>query len=108
MDCLKILKLPIFLGLRRKKNSIYQYYRKGVELWILDLETRTAKKISNDNLNANLGFSVCLAEKNSQELIMKTSANRPALLNEKKNLPTGWLFLMQTEKFHKTEHIKIY
>ena len=48
-------KITNLLGLQTKKISLYQYYRKGVELWILDLETRTAKKISNDNLNANLG-----------------------------------------------------
>jgi len=72
-----------------KKLAFTNTTEKGVELWILDLETRTAKKISNDNLNANLG-SPFVWLKNSQELIVrKLPANRPALLNEKKNLPTG-------------------
>jgi dipeptidyl aminopeptidase/acylaminoacyl peptidase len=72
-----------------KKLAFTNTTDKGVELWILDLETRTAKKISNDNLNANLG-SPFVWLKNSQELIVrKLPANRPALLNEKKNLPTG-------------------
>ena len=72
-----------------KKIAFTNTTEKGVELWILNLETRTAKKISNDNLNANLG-SPFVWLKNSQELIVrKLPANRPALLNEKKNLPTG-------------------
>ena len=72
-----------------KKLAFTNTTEKGVELWILNLETRTAKKISNDNLNANLG-SPFVWLKNSQELIVrKLPANRPALLNEKKNLPTG-------------------
>lgn len=62
---------------------------KGVELWVLDTEIRTAKKITGGNLNANLG-SPFVWLKNSQELLVKKlPANRQVLLNEKKNLPTG-------------------
>ena len=72
-----------------KKLAFTNTTEKGVELWILNLETRTAKKISNDNLNANLG-SPYVWFRNSQDLLIrKLPANRPALLNEKKNLPNG-------------------
>ena len=106
MDCLKIPKITIFLVSRRKKLAFTNTTEKGVELWILDLETRTAKKISNDNLNANLGSPFVWLKKLSginQENFRKQTSS----LNEKKNFQLDQLFLMQTEKFHKTEHIKI-
>jgi hypothetical protein len=72
-----------------KKIAFTNTTEKGLELWILDVETRTAKKITSDNLNANLG-SPYVWFRNSQDLLIrKLPANRPALLNEKKNLPTG-------------------
>ena len=38
-----------------KKLAFTNTVSNGVELWVLDLTTATAKKISNANLNANLG-----------------------------------------------------
>ena len=70
-----------------KKVAFTNTTEKGVELWILDVETRTAKKLTSDNLNANLG-SPYVWFRNSQDLLIrKLPSNRPALLNEKKNLP---------------------
>ncbi|MFY7815551.1 MAG: prolyl oligopeptidase family serine peptidase [Chryseobacterium taeanense] len=62
---------------------------KGVELWILNLETATAKKITSDNLNANLG-SPYTWNKDSQNLLVKVlPQNRPDLIDSSKDLPTG-------------------
>jgi dipeptidyl aminopeptidase/acylaminoacyl peptidase len=62
---------------------------KGVELWILNLETATAKKITSDNLNANLG-SPYTWNKDSQNLLVKIlPQNRPDLIDSSKDLPTG-------------------
>lgn len=62
---------------------------KGVELWIADLETASAKKLTSDNLNANLGIPY-LWEKDSQSFVVKMiPADRPALINEKVSAPTG-------------------
>lgn len=72
-----------------KKLAFTNTTDKGVELWIVDLETATAKKITSDNLNANLG-SPYIWNKDSQNLLIKTlPQNRLALIASGKDLPTG-------------------
>jgi dipeptidyl aminopeptidase/acylaminoacyl peptidase len=61
----------------------------GVELWIIDVATATAKKLTSDNLNANLGNPYSWM-KDSQTLLVKfLPKNRPSLINEKLDLPKG-------------------
>ncbi len=62
---------------------------KGVELWIVDLATATAKKLTDDNLNANLGTPYIWFRDSQSLLVNALPGNRPQLLDEKKNLPTG-------------------
>lgn len=72
-----------------KKMAFTHTTGKGVELWVIDLETATAKKITTDNLNANLG-SPYVWYKDSQHLLIKTlPQNRAALIDAGKDLPTG-------------------
>lgn len=72
-----------------KKLAFTNTTAKGVELWIIDLETATAKKITNDNLNANLG-SPYVWYKDSQHILIKTlPQNRGTLIDASKDLPTG-------------------
>ncbi|WP_415327111.1 prolyl oligopeptidase family serine peptidase [Chryseobacterium sp. MMS23-Vi53] len=72
-----------------KKLAFTNTTNKGVELWIVDLETATAKKITNDNLNANLG-SPYVWNKDSQNILIKTlPQNRGTLIDSGKDLPTG-------------------
>ncbi|UMQ42536.1 prolyl oligopeptidase family serine peptidase [Chryseobacterium sp. Y16C] len=72
-----------------KKFAFTNTTGKGVELWIVDLETATAKKVTADNLNANLG-SPYVWHKDSQNLLIKTlSQNRGTLIDSSKDLPTG-------------------
>ncbi|WP_410879444.1 prolyl oligopeptidase family serine peptidase [Myroides sp. DW712] len=61
----------------------------GVELWVLDFKTATAKKLTEGNLNANLGNPITWLKDNQQLLVNVIPANRPALIDTKKNLPTG-------------------
>ena len=61
----------------------------SVELWIVDLATNTAKKISNSPLNANLGSPFVWMNDSQQLLVKLIPADRKALIDEKKNLPTG-------------------
>lgn len=61
----------------------------GVELWVLDFKTATAKKLTEGNLNANLGNPITWLKDNQQLLVKIIPANRPALVDTKKNLPTG-------------------
>lgn len=61
----------------------------GNELWILDLKTTTAKKLTEAVLNANLGNPITW-DKNSEKLLIKTlPANRPALIDASKAIPKG-------------------
>ena len=61
----------------------------GNELWILDLKTATAKKLTDAVLNANLGNPITWY-KNGQELLVKViPANRPALIDATKAIPAG-------------------
>ncbi|MDM1044111.1 S9 family peptidase [Myroides sp. 1354] len=61
----------------------------GVELWVVDFKTAEAKKLTEANLNANLGNPITWLKDNQQVLISVIPANRPALVDTKKNLPTG-------------------
>lgn len=72
-----------------KKIAFTHTTAKGVELWIVDLETAAAKKITHDDLNANFGSSY-VWYKDSQNLLIKVlPKNRPALIDSSKDLPTG-------------------
>ncbi len=62
---------------------------KGVELWLLEVATASAKKITDDNLNANMGNPTSWF-KNSKSLLIRTLPNnRKALIDSKKSIPTG-------------------
>jgi dipeptidyl aminopeptidase/acylaminoacyl peptidase len=61
---------------------------KGVELWVLDIETVEATKLTEAILNANLGNPICWL--NDNELLVKfLPKNRAALIDTKKDLPKG-------------------
>ncbi|WP_430613816.1 prolyl oligopeptidase family serine peptidase [Flavobacterium sp. JP2137] len=61
----------------------------GVELWIMDIATATANRISTDLLNANVGNPISWF-KDSQSLLVRTlPENRPALIDPKVNIPLG-------------------
>lgn len=61
----------------------------GVELWAIDVSTAQAKKITSDNLNANLGNPYSWMKDSQQLLIRVIPANKPKLIDEKKDLPKG-------------------
>lgn len=61
----------------------------GVELWIIDVISATAKKITADNLNANLGSPFNWMKDNETLLVKILPKNRPALIDSKKDLPKG-------------------
>lgn len=61
----------------------------GVELWVVDFKSAEAKKLTEAKLNANLGNPITWLKDNQQILVSVIPANRPALVDTKKNLPTG-------------------
>lgn len=72
-----------------KKLAFTNTTNKGVELWVVDMETASAKKITADNLNANLGMPYVWYNDSQSFLIRILPQNRPALIDAAKDLPTG-------------------
>ena len=61
----------------------------GVELWILDLASASAKKITDANLNANIGNPYNWFRDGQSILVKSLLKNKPELIDTKKDLPTG-------------------
>lgn len=61
----------------------------GVELWTIDVALATAKKITEATLNANIGSPFIWMKDNNTLLVKMLPKNRAALLDSKKDLPTG-------------------
>ncbi|MDP1978416.1 S9 family peptidase [Undibacterium sp.] len=72
-----------------KKIAFTNTAAKGVELWVIDVETATAKKLTEANLNANLGTPFDWYRDSESLLIKVLPKNRPALLDASKDLPGG-------------------
>lgn len=61
----------------------------GVELWVIDLKSKSAKKLTDANVNANLG-DVINWYKDSNSLLVKMIPNeRKELINQNESVPTG-------------------
>jgi dipeptidyl aminopeptidase/acylaminoacyl peptidase len=63
--------------------------QKGVELWVLDVASAAAKKISEDNLNANMGQPYIWQPDGSGFLVKVLPDDRQALINKSEAIPTG-------------------
>ena len=60
-----------------------------VELWVLDVATAKATKLTDAKLNANYGYPYSWYNDNKRLLVKMIPADRPALIDTKKDLPTG-------------------
>lgn len=61
----------------------------GVELWFIDVASAKATKLTEATVNANLGNPFSWMNDNETILVKMLPKNRPALLDAKKDLPTG-------------------
>ncbi|AOW08071.1 alpha/beta hydrolase family protein [Flavobacterium gilvum] len=61
----------------------------GVEMWVLDVASAKATKLTDASLNANLGTPFSWFNDNETILVKMLPKNRAALLDPKKDLPTG-------------------
>ncbi|HLP06009.1 MAG TPA: prolyl oligopeptidase family serine peptidase [Paludibacter sp.] len=61
---------------------------KGVELWVLNTATVEAKKLTTPTLNANIGNPIDWLG-NDMLLVRMLPKNRPALIDPKKEVPSG-------------------
>ena len=73
----------------QKKVALTNTTRTGVELWLLDVESATVKKLSEAKLNANIG-GVITWNTDSQSMFVKViSKNRKPLIDTNTVVPEG-------------------
>ena len=72
-----------------KKIAFTNTVATGVELWVIDVVSASAKRLTTANLNANLGSPYNWMKDNETLLINVLPKNRPALIDSKKDLPKG-------------------
>ena len=62
---------------------------RGVELWVLSIKKAEIKKLTSDNLNANVGSPFEWFQDNKALLVKMLPKDKKALINEKDAIPTG-------------------
>ena len=62
---------------------------KGLELWVADLETGQANRLTRDNLNATLGNPFSWDKDGKGLYIFVRPSDSPALINQKEAIPEG-------------------
>lgn len=72
-----------------KKIAFSHTTATGVELWVIDVATAKATKLTSANVNANLGNPFSWFKDNETILVKMLPKNRAALLDSKKDLPLG-------------------
>jgi len=61
----------------------------GVELWVLNVKEASSKKLTEDNLNANMGRPFTWFRDNSKLLIKQLPKDRQPLIDKADAIPTG-------------------
>lgn len=72
-----------------KKIAFTNTVSSGVELWVIDVVSASAKKLTDANLNANLGSPYSWMKDNETLFVKMIPKNRPSLIDSKKDLPKG-------------------
>ena len=73
----------------QKKMAFTNTTSKGVQLWVLNVSTNTVKKLTDANVNANIGDVINWFEDSKSILVKLVSSNRKPLINTKTAVPTG-------------------
>ncbi|MEQ9262337.1 MAG: prolyl oligopeptidase family serine peptidase [Owenweeksia sp.] len=61
----------------------------GVEVWVMDIEKRTAKRLTNASVNANMGNPITWFKDGKSLLVRMLPANRKTLINTSEAVPAG-------------------
>lgn len=72
-----------------KKIAFTNTTNSGVELWVLDVATAKATRLTEANLNCNLGRPFNWFNDDQSLLVRCIPATRPKLIDAKKDLPAG-------------------
>jgi dipeptidyl aminopeptidase/acylaminoacyl peptidase len=79
----------ISMSPNEKKIAFTHTTDKGVELWVLDVETAQATRLMEAIINANMGNPISWLNDNENLLVRLLPKNRAALIETKKDLPKG-------------------
>ena len=79
----------ISLSPNEKKIAFTHTTNKGVELWVLDIETARATRLTEAIINANMGNPISWLNDNESLLVKLLPKNRTVLIDTKKDLPKG-------------------
>ena len=72
-----------------KKLAFTQTTETGVELWVIDIASATAKKLTDATLNANMGNTINWFKDSEAVLIKMLPEDRKDLIDESLAVPTG-------------------
>ncbi len=72
-----------------KKIAFTHTTATGVELWVLDITSAKATRLTEATVNANMGSPYSWYRDNQNLLVRMLPKNRPALIDSKKDLPKG-------------------
>lgn len=61
----------------------------GVELWVVNVEAGTLSKLTDDNLNGNMGRPFYWMRDNNQLLVKTLPENRKDLIDKSRTIPSG-------------------
>lgn len=61
----------------------------GVELWVLDIKTKHAQKLTNANLNANMGDVINWTKDSKHIIYKRIPSNRKPLIDTDNQVPSG-------------------
>lgn len=73
----------------QKKLALTNTTSKGVEIWVLDVASHTMSKVTDANINANIGGVINWFEDSKSLLVKTISENRKPLINTETAIPTG-------------------
>ncbi|GAB5466540.1 MAG: prolyl oligopeptidase family serine peptidase [Candidatus Kapaibacteriales bacterium] len=73
----------------QKKIAMTHTTDEGVELWVLDIDSKMAKRLTGPSLNANLGSPLDWFEDSKSLLVKMIPDSRKPLINNETAVPTG-------------------
>ncbi len=73
----------------QKKIAFTNTTSKGVEIWVFDLEKASVKKLTQANVNANLGNAINWFKDGQSLLVKMVSKNKKELINTTSAVPSG-------------------
>ena len=71
------------------KLAVTNTTEKGVELWIIDLQDNKAKKVTEGNINANMGRPFTWLKDNNSLLVMLLPSDRKSIIDTDNIVPDG-------------------